>query len=178
MLTTAPFLYPTSLVLYIDRLSDGLRLSDLDAIRGVAEAEPRSVHCETIFRTMGLIECLPAFGPLLRITSCCEGSTNLLVAVLKLLATLVDSHDDELGTLADDGKVSGLCAAVFGAAQACFDAVAENAAASDAHLSTLGASAAELQKYRRARALLRLCTAFWPRAAICDEKVCRNIVWL
>eukprot|EP01048_Picozoa_sp_COSAG05_P034688 COSAG05_NODE_14638_length_391_cov_1.325342_1_plen_90_part_01 len=80
------------------------RFADLNGIRGVAEADPRSVHCNTIFGIVGLVECLPALPSLLRIVSCCDDGANILVAVLKLLATLVESHDDELGTLADDGK--------------------------------------------------------------------------
>jgi hypothetical protein len=54
---------------------------------------------------------------------------------------------------------------MFGAAQDCFEAVAEISPTLDVIVMAAGSPAvAAHQRYRRARALLRLCTAFWPRA--------------
>jgi hypothetical protein len=144
----------------------------LHGLRGVVQAERRSVYCSVIMDTLGVLQCLTCLPSLLNATAgCLAGGTDVVVATLKFLAALVDSHDDELGSLADEedggGAVTGACSVVYATVQACFEAVAAHSSILDAQLRAANAAEAAHQRYRRARALLKLCTVFWPRATMC-----------
>lgn len=74
----------------------------LHGLQGVAGAEAHSTHTAVVLNVLGLLDVLPLLAPL--IEGCAQAApgkpaTDVLVACMKLLATLVDAHGDDLGEI-------------------------------------------------------------------------------
>ena len=139
----------------------------LQGLRGVAGAEAHSTHTAAVLNVLGLLEALPLLAPLIE---GCAGAApgrpaiDVMVCCIKLLATLVETHGDDLGEITDP-----TCATVYQATNNCLEVVGRVACAMDTAASTGDTATALHLRYRTVKALLKVAVVFWPRA-ICGEE--------
>jgi hypothetical protein len=125
---------------------------------------------------LGLLDVLPLLAPL--IEGCAEAAPgkpaiDVLVACVKLLATLVDAHGDDLGEITQPA-----CAAVYNATNACLEVVGRVASAMVTAVGSNGNTAGALHvRYRLVRGLLKVAIVFWPRAIIGEEEAVAELLF-
>ena len=132
-------------------------------LRGVAGAEAHGAHTSTVLHGLGLLEVLPLLAPLLEGCAAAappRAAAEVVVGALKLLATLVDAHGDDLGEITEPS-----CAAVYEASRTSLEAVGRVAP------TVVGGEdeAARQLRYRVVKALLKVSMVFWPRALYGEE---------
>ncbi len=148
----------------------------LHGLRGVAGAEAHSTHTAVVLNVLGLLDVLPLLAPL--IEGCAQAAPgkpaiDVLVACVKLLATLVDAHGDDLGEITQPA-----CAAVYDATNACLEVVGRVASAMVTAVGSNGNGAGALHvRYRVVRGLLKVATVFWPRAIIGEEEAVAELLF-
>jgi hypothetical protein len=148
----------------------------LHGLRGVAGAEAHSTHTAAVLNVLGLLDVLPLLAPLIE---GCAGAApgkpaiDVLVCCVKLLATLVEAHGDDLGEITQPA-----CAAVYDATGACLEVVGRVAPAMDAAAASTGdVSGALHMRYRVVRGLLKVALVFWPRAIIGEEEAVAELLF-
>ena len=148
----------------------------LHGLQGVAGAEAHSTHTAVVLNVLGLLDVLPLLA--LVIEGCAQAAPgkpaiDVLVASVKLLATLVDAHGDDLGEIEQPA-----CAAVYDATNACLQVVGRVASAMVTAVGSSGNVAGALHaRYRVVRGLLKVATVFWPRAIIGEEEAVAELLF-